>query len=138
MSTEPHPPSVLPSTGVVMRGSALVLGGLGLALLLAPEEMARLFGWSGGSALSGLAAAGLLAVAALDWMGRGAIYGGIYGRPIVVANLMMSLTGGLGLLDAQLRSHGAHPWGWLPVAALAAHGLGFGLVLVGRIGGPPR
>jgi len=138
MNTDPQRPSPLRSTGFVIRGSALLLGGLGLALLLAPAGVADLFGWRGGSALSGLAAAGLLSVAALDWMGRGAIYGGIYGRPIVVANLMMSLTGGLGLLDAQLRSPGAYPWGWLPVGALAAHGLAFGLILFGRIGGPPR
>ncbi len=128
----------LPSTGLVMRGSALLLGGLGLALLFAPAETTALFGWTGGGALSTLAAGGLLAVAALDWMGRGAIYGGIYGRPIVVANLMMALTAGLGLLQVQLIGPEAPVLGWIPVAVLIAHGLAFGLILFGWIGGPPR
>jgi hypothetical protein len=128
----------LPSTGVVMRGSALLLGGLGLALLFAPAETAAGFGWTGGGALSTLAAGGLLSVAVLDWLGRRAIYGGIYGRPIVVANLMMALTAGLGLLQIQLTSPGAPRLGWVPVVVLAVHGLAFGLILFGRIGGPPR
>ena len=125
------------STGLIMRGSALGLGSLGFVLLFAPTEGAMAFGWGGGGLATSLAAGGLLAVAMLDWTGRNAIYGGIYGRPIVLANLMLSLTGGLPLLGAQLENPGAPTLGWIPVAVLGAHGTAFALLLLGRVGGPP-
>ncbi|HKJ01824.1 MAG TPA: hypothetical protein VJ997_05195, partial [Longimicrobiales bacterium] len=126
------------ATGLIMRGSAVGLGALGLALLFAPVEGAEAFGWGAGGPLApSLAASGFLAVAIMDWMGRTAIYGGIYGRPIVMANLVLSLTGGLPLLKSQMVDAGATPWGWVPAAVLAAHGTAFALLLFGFVGGPP-
>lgn len=125
------------ATHLILTISALALGVLGMLLLFAPVEASVAFGWSGGEAAPSLAAGGLLAVAILDWTGRSAIYGGIYGRPIVLANLVFALTGGLALLRVQLDAPTAHPLGWIPVAILAAHGISFGLILVGRVGGPP-
>ena len=126
------------TTAVVMTGSAWSLGTLGLFLLFAPGETSGALGWDGGEVAASLAAAGLLAVAILDWAGRGAIYGGIYGRPIVLANLVLSTAGGLALLNAQLDRAEAVLLGWVPVALLGAIGVAFGLILFGRIGGPGR
>ncbi len=45
-------------------------------------------------------------------MGRGAIYGGIYGRPIVMANLTLGLITTISLVTAQLGGM-LPPWGWV-------------------------
>lgn len=129
------PPST-PTTRLILTFGALALGVLGGLLLFAPVETSAAFGWTAGEAAPSLAAGGLLAVAVLDWTGRTAIYGGIYGRPIVLANLVLALTGGLALLRVQMDAPDAPLLGWVPVALLALHGLGFGLLLLGRVGGP--
>lgn len=128
------PSSRLPAR--ILTASAIALGAFGVLLLFAPEEAAGALGWGSGTTGPSLAAAGLLSVAVLDWMGRGAIYGGIYGRPIVLANLTLAITGGLTLVRAQAEGGGAPPLGWLPVAVLGLHGVGFAFLLFGSgIGG---
>lgn len=121
-----------PPAGLIMRLGAVLLGAVGLPLLFAPAEMAAAFGWAGQEPLTSLAAGGLLAVAVLDWTGRGAVYGGIFGRPIILANLVLALTAGLPILKAQIRSPDATLLGWLPAGILAAHGLAFAWLLLSR------
>ena len=41
-----------------------------------------------------------LGVAALNWSHRSTVLGGIYGRPVVLANLVLYLIGALALLKA--------------------------------------
>ncbi|GMV04504.1 MAG: hypothetical protein AMXMBFR53_07840 [Gemmatimonadota bacterium] len=124
------------STLIILSLSALMLGSLGLVLLFAPEETSSALGWGGGVAAPSLAAGGLLALAVLDWTGRGALFGGVYGRPIVLANLVLALTGGLALLRTQASTTDAPAAGWIPVAVLLLHGVGFTFILLGRVGGP--
>lgn len=126
------------ATHWILTASALALGAVGVALLFAPVETSAAFGWAGGEAAPSLAAGGLLAVAILDWTGRSAVFGGIYGRPIVLANLVLALTAGLALLRVQLSGPDAPALGWIPVGILALHGVAFGLLLTGRVGGPRR
>ena len=144
------PPRTTAHTPLVMAATALGLGALGLALLFAPTETATALGWGGGEgaamgsaaapgalpvATPSVAAGGFLALAVLNWMGRGAIYGGIYGRPIVLANLTFALTAGLALFNHQTGSGSTSPLGWIPVAILAVVGVAFGRMLLGRGGG---
>ncbi len=49
--------------------------------------------------------AALLGFAMVNWMSRGMTFGGIYGRPLVVGNLMHFGAGGIGALKLLL----AHP-----------------------------
>jgi len=67
-----------------------------------------------------LLAAGLLGFAALNWVGRSAIYGGIYGRPIVLANfgygIISVMTLASAVLDERLTSRVCR---WASGAALA-------------------
>ncbi|MEK9509491.1 hypothetical protein WI460_14940 [Gemmatimonadota bacterium Y43] len=126
------------ATRWILTASALFFATLGGAMLFAPVEVASAFGWTAGEAVGSLAAGGLLSLAVLDFTARGAIHGGIYGRPIVLANLVFVLTAGLALLRAQLATAPAEPLGWLLVGGLALHGVAFGLMLVGRLGGPGR
>jgi acyl dehydratase len=121
-----------PTTIRLLQSNALLLGALGLALLFAPVEAAAAMGWGVSSpAAPSLAAGGVLALAILDWTARGAIFGGIFGRPIVLANLVLAVTGGLALLKLQLASPEATPLGWVPVAILALQGVTFGRLLFG-------
>lgn len=80
----------------LMTATAVVLGAAGLALLfLAEAPGGQLWG------------AALLGLAALDWVGRGLVLGGIYGRPLVFANLFHFAIGALVCLDAAIDDPGA-------------------------------
>ena len=73
----------------LLFASALLLMGLGIVTLFAPDEIAGIVSKSG-QATSGvvvqLLAGALFALGILDWMNRYATIGGIYGRPVVLAN----------------------------------------------------
>ena len=71
-----------------------------------------------------LFAGGLLAMASLNWMGRGAVYGGIYGRPIVVANFGFGVITA-GTLASALLDGSLGQASWILVIASALYVLGF-------------
>jgi hypothetical protein len=76
-------------SSVVSRMSAAVLLLGGLALLFAPDAVlpALVPGFPPRATWLGqLLAAAWLGVAALNWLHRAAMLGGIYGRPVVLAN----------------------------------------------------
>lgn len=73
----------------IMTGSSALLAVLGVGWLFLPGVLAEALGQAGESEeLIQLLAAGPLAFAVLNWVGRGAIYGGIYGKPIVAGNFL--------------------------------------------------
>jgi hypothetical protein len=84
-----------------MRGSAALLMFAGLALLFAADDILP-------RAIRGLPASGAwvgqllgsawLALAALTWLNRGARLGGIYGRPVVLANAIVYFVSAIVLL----------------------------------------
>lgn len=80
------------SSTAITTLSACVLAAGGVALLFASDE---LLPWlipgtpASTTVLGQLVAAGWLAVAWLDWSQRHLVIGGIYGRPMVLANLAL-------------------------------------------------
>jgi hypothetical protein len=124
---------------LLLSVSALSLAVLGLACLFAPTATlsalllgpANLF-----PALPGqLLGAALLGLAALNWLSRGSAVGGIYGRPLVVANLAHFLVGALVLLRPAL----VLPFQasrWLLLAFYAVFGFLFLRLLLRRPAGP--
>lgn len=93
----------------VSRASAAVqlLGGLGL--LFAPDVIlpALAPGFPPAAAWVGqLVAAAWLGVASLNWLQRGTVLGGIYGRPVVFANLTLYAVSALSLARAALAPGG--------------------------------
>lgn len=79
------------STKLLMVGSAIVLGAAGFALSFLPFEIAALFHEPviEVTALSfQLLGAAYLGFAMTNWMSRESLFGGIYGRPLVVGNLL--------------------------------------------------
>ena len=98
-----------PTPRYVMSVSASVLAVLGLAFLFIPQAGGPIVDLDRVSPLGvQLLAAGLLGFAALNWVGRSAIYGDIYDRPIVLANfgygIISVMTLASAVLDERLTS----------------------------------
>ncbi len=116
-----------------MSASAVLFAVLGLTILFLPVEIAVLSGLDPGSAvLIQLLSAGFLAMASLNWHGRSAVYGGIYGRPIILANTMFgvllctTLTGYL--MDSSIDST-TDSWLWGLAVLLGLYAFGFGRLM---------
>lgn len=117
----------MPFSRVLLTGSAAVLALLGLAGSFLPAE---LLGWLGATPAPALLLVvqllGALALgfAALDWMSRHATAGGLYGRPLVVGNLLHFTSGALAALKLAARAPEVRPL-WAVAAVYAVLALGF-------------
>jgi hypothetical protein len=77
------------NTRLLMRASALFLGLLGVAASFAPHEVLALAGGNPGrvsALLVQIAGALYLGFAALNWTAQANLIGGIYSRPVALAN----------------------------------------------------
>jgi len=119
--------------------AAVLLGSGGWVLLFLPAEVgARLGLIRPGEATVALELFGgaLLSVGMLNWLARGAIYGGIYGRPIALADFLFCGITGATLLRVAVRGGVGGAGGALP-GLLAVGGafflltVGFGWILFG-------
>jgi hypothetical protein len=128
-------------THLLMSASALVLGLLGALGSFAPDHV---LAWLAAPASPAL----LLAVqvlgalylgfAALNWMTRHNLIGGIYGRPVVVANLLHFVSAGLAIVRLVARAPQLTGL-WPLAAAYVVFATGFGVVLFRHpIRTPPR
>ena len=101
-------------TRILMTLSALTLAVLGLPCVFAPDVvLAKIAGTTspGSELIVQITGALYFGFAGLNWMGRGNLIGGIYGRPVAIGNLMHFLVGGLALL--KVASQTAAPlWVW--------------------------
>lgn len=110
--------------GAISRASAGLLAFCGLSLLFAADEILprHLPGYPPGDFWFGqLLGAACLAMAALNWLSRRTLLGGIYGRPVVAANATGYVIAAITLLKPSLAGD-FRPAGWLltlPVTALA-------------------
>ena len=82
-----------------------------------------------GAWLGQLLAAALLAVGALDWLGRSTLLGGIYGRPVVMANAVLYFVAAMVLLKVVTRG-GAPAALWLVVVPVVAFAGIYGWLLL--------
>lgn len=83
-----------------MMSSALVTGFLGIAATFFPHEMLQRLGYSDDAVLPlliQLLGAMYLAFAILDWITKDSLIGGIYNRPIALANIVHYTSGALAL-----------------------------------------
>ena len=94
-------------TRTAVTVAAAGFAALGVALLFAPDETGGvLVPGAGGPSMQVLGAA-LLGIATMNWIARGAALGGIYGRPIVMANQMHATVGAVVLLRYGLDAGGS-------------------------------
>jgi hypothetical protein len=119
-------------SSLLSRTSAIVLLLGGLALLFAPDVLlpALVPGFPPAAAWLGqLLGAAWIGVAALNWLQRAAVLGGIYGRPVVLANVALYFISALSLLRALLGG-AAPPALWLALAPMAALAAAYGVLLL--------
>jgi hypothetical protein len=112
-------------SSLLSRVSAALLFSAGVALLFASDTLlpALVAGVPAEAAWLGqLLGAAWLGVATLNWLQRSAVLGGIYGRPVVFANLVLYFVSALSLLRAALGDVTAPGLSvaFIPAAVLAA------------------
>ncbi len=108
----------------LLTGSAAFLVALGLVLNFAPGEAAGAAGIEGATALPlQLLGGALFGVGLLNWYSRQAVFGGIYSRPLGLANIVLFVVGSFALGRAALAGSSAALW--VAFACYAVFALGF-------------
>ena len=89
---------------MVMTLSALVMGGTGVVLIFAPQEVSVFFGFGEAALLSAvpfqLLGALYFGFAMTNWTAKANLIGGIYGRPVAIGNLVHFMVASLALVKA--------------------------------------
>ena len=119
------------NTRLLMSANAAVLGLLGLVSTFAPEYvLSSITAGPSASLLLMVQVLGALYLcfAALNWMARVNLIGGIYSRPVAIGNLMHVLVGGLAMFKAALGGP-ALPMLWLLARLYAGFAIAFGYIL---------
>lgn len=124
-------PRIATAFVTLFAGLLLVVG---IALTFFPEEIGTsLWGPGTPAIVMALLGAAVLGLGMLNWFSRRAPIGGIYGRPVLLANLVHFVVGGMALLR-QCLAGGATPWIWMVtmvyLAGMAFYGL---LMFVGPV-----
>jgi hypothetical protein len=112
--------------------SSVVLAVAGVALLFASDVIlpSVVSGFPVDAAWLGqLLAAAWLGVAFLNWAHRATVLGGIYGRPVVLANFALYVISALSLVRV-LHGNAASAWLWPAFAVAAVLALAYGALLL--------
>jgi hypothetical protein len=121
-----------------MTLSAAFLAALGLSATFLPQEILKFAAEAPehfNVLLLQICGALYLGFAMLDWSSKGALLGGIYGRPIVVANFMHFLIGAIAIGKLALAGHGGGAL--MALAAIyTAFAVSFAYLMFGP--GPPK
>lgn len=115
----------------LMSASAVLLAVAGFVLLFAPAWLLSLYGVvlpPPELVLAQLLGAALLGNANINWLARGAIIGGIYGRPLIAGNLTHCFVAAMVLLRAALGG-ADRPAVWVTMGLYGLTALGFGALL---------
>ncbi len=95
-------------TKLIMILSAIFLAVIGISLTFLPAEVGSLTGITPDKTFTvilQLLGALYFSFALLNWMAKGTIIGGIYNKPVSIANLTHFVIGGLALIKLLLSNH---------------------------------
>jgi hypothetical protein len=115
----------------LMATSALFLAALGVPCVFAPEVVLARFVANASTAAElvvQLAGALYFGFAALNWMSRGSLMGGIYGRPVAIGNLLHFVSGAFALAKSA-PTLGEPALAWAIAIGYVLFALGFALVV---------
>ena len=118
-------------TQVLMSTSAILLATFGIGATFLPQEILQWLGATPSAALSQLvqlAGALYLGFAVLNWMLRHQLIGGIYNRPVVLANLLHFVSAAIGLVKTITSAPEAQVL-WPAALTYGIFALAFGAVL---------
>ena len=104
------------NTRLIMTCSAVLLALIGVVLTFLPNEMAvymRIENSKAIQLLLQIAGAMYFALGMLNWMTRSSVIGGIYNRPVAIANFTHYLIGALALAKGLLNTAGLPFVFWL-------------------------
>lgn len=119
-------------SSLISHVSALVLAIAGVALLFASDMILPcvISGFPAAAAWLGqLLAAAWLGVAFLNWTQRASVLGGIYGRPVVLANFALYVISALSLVRV-VHGNAASVWLWPALVVSALLALAYGALLL--------
>lgn len=114
---------------LLMSASALALGLLGIIATFAPDDVIARMGLPESrlaDLLVQIIGGVYLGFGMLNWMARGSVMGGIYGRPLVMGNLLHFVTAGLAIWSRVTELSSL----WALAVVYLFFGAGFGLLLV--------
>lgn len=117
---------------VLMTASAIFLGVIGVSLIFLPNEIAGCAGMSSTKTIQVLlqiTGALYFGFAMLNWMAKGSIIGGIYNRPVSIANFSHFLIGGLALIKGLTVDPGLTCIIWILAGFYSIFAVLFGIVL---------
>nr|WP_294790435.1 hypothetical protein [uncultured Mucilaginibacter sp.] len=124
------------NTKIIMASSAIILAAIGISLMFLPEETLLYLniGVSKPLLLILQLLGGLyFGFAMLNWMSQWSLIGGIYNKPVSVANFAQFFVGGLALLK-EIFSNPEIPYAfWILGGFYALYAVVFGLLFYGLI-----
>lgn len=120
------------NTKPIMAVSAVVLGSAGIVLTFSPDTLVSYLNrGDNDTTLFLLQILGSLyfGFGMLNWMAKTSLIGGIYNRPIAVANFAHFLIAGLALIKGLVSNPNALPIIWIAGAIYLVFGIAFGVLL---------
>ena len=119
------------NTKPLMTLNAIMLALIGISLIFLPKEILQYFELSASDTLvllMQITGSLYFAFAMLNWMSKGSIIGGIYGRPIAIANLTHFVIAGLSLIKGTMANPGLSYVIWSIAIAYSIFAILFGIV----------
>lgn len=119
------------NTKFVMMCSAIMLAIISFALSFMPSELAAVLGQEStvvNQLVLQLLGALYFGFAMLNWMAKGSLIGGIYNRPIAIANFAHFMVGSLALLKVLSKNTHLPEIFWLLAVAYTIFAAFFGLI----------
>jgi hypothetical protein len=120
------------NTKHLMAASAVFLGSAGILLTFIPQEILKAFGLEAAKSLQliiQIIGALYFGFGILNWMTKSGLIGGIYNRPIAVANFSHFFIAGLALIKALFSDPPLPGIVWIVGIIYSVFALSFGLIL---------
>ena len=119
------------TTKIIMILSAAFLAVIGISLTFLPAEIAGITGIAPDKTFTvilQLMGALYFSFAMLNWMAKGILIGGIYGKPVSVANMTHFVIGALALVKLLLNNHDLPYPIWISAGIYAVFAVLFGMI----------
>lgn len=121
------------NTKIILKSSALLMGFAGLMLTFFPQEVANdmlhLPESNKVHFLLQMIGAMYFAMGMLNWMSKNSLIGGIYNRPIAIANMTHFLMVGITLAKLLLSEGPGNVYSWAILALYLAYAAAFVVIL---------